>query len=526
MKKIKIIASTIILLLFAASICYPRAGGSGGGSKSSSTKSSSSSSSKSSSSKSSSSSSSSHSTPTTAPSRNTTTVVPVVIPPTGPGSHGGTGPGSSIPTASTPTPASSGEVAVGLIIIFLIFGLVVFIIYRVFKKIKVSLSSVSDYHAPDLAEKMQRFTAANPDFNMKDFTEKVHTAFIDIQTAWGKGSIGRSRRYISDGVYQRFATQLEMMKKLKQHDQISDIKVDKIFIADIDNDGEYDILHTAVTAGMKDAFISETDPTLNSPGGFERFTEYWSFMRKRSGIKKDMYHTFNCPSCSAPLPDTLSDSGKCPFCSTMLNNAEFDWVLSEITQPEDFSESELEEWKDDDVESGIQHLVSENEDFSVQLVEDKASNGYLQIAAARAFNEPERVRRFVTDDAFEKITASISKQRFVYNRIYLCDVVLVNVEENEKRDILSIGVKCGYQRAVINGGRAELLDPEILFKLELLVLEREKGAKLSKGSVYAHNCPACGAPITDSLDVKCGYCSVKLNSPSHEWIITDINEAE
>jgi hypothetical protein len=44
----------------------------------------------------------------------------------------------------------------------------------------------------------------------------------------------------------------------------------------------------------------------------------------------------------------------------------------------------------------------------------------------------------------------------------------------------------------------------------------------NKGSLYAHQCPTCGAQLTDSMDITCAYCQTALNSPAHEWIITTI----
>ena len=53
-------------------------------------------------------------------------------------------------------------------------------------------------------------------------------------------------------------------------------------------------------------------------------------------------------------------------------------------------------------------------------------------------------------------------------------------------------------------------------------MSRDKNAAQSKGSLYAHSCPSCGAPVSNSLRIECEYCGVPMNSTGSEWIITDV----
>jgi hypothetical protein len=72
-------------------------------------------------------------------------------------------------------------------------------------------------------------------------------------------------------------------------------------------------------------------PELNSPGGYEEFIEFWSYLRMRGKGEKDIYSTSNCPNCSAALPVDMGDSGKCRYCGAFVNSSEYDWMLAEIT---------------------------------------------------------------------------------------------------------------------------------------------------------------------------------------------------
>jgi predicted lipid-binding transport protein (Tim44 family) len=411
-------------------------------------------------------------------------------------------------------------------IIFLIAALVIY--YTFFYK--PSATGFKNFPDPepkdfDSLDGADEFLAANPDFDEEKFLDKAEKAFMDIQTAWSAGDIQPVRRFLSDGVYQRFNTQFAMMNLLKQKDEISEVSINDIFVDRIDTDGLFDILHVCVSAEMNDRFVCETNPKLNSPGGHESFTEYWSFMRKRGKGGKDIYFSQNCPNCSAPLPEKMGDAGNCPYCKSFVNSGEYDWVLSEITQVDDYTMNNYRQDKSSSVEKAVKSLIAEDENFSVQLVEDKASNAYLQIQTALAFNDLSRLRRFVTDAYYEKLSKESPESSIVFNRLYLNDVSLVGIQDADGKNKLYIAIKSSYQRASLEKGKAEMVDPQILTKREVLVMERNKGAGASKGSVYAHLCPACGAPVADSLNVKCTYCGSVMNSPKTEWIVSALLDA-
>ncbi|NLV68427.1 MAG: Tim44 domain-containing protein [Spirochaetes bacterium] len=365
------------------------------------------------------------------------------------------------------------------------------------------------------------FIRNNPDFNEDQFREIVREAFLKIQNAWERQDLSGVRKFISDGVYQRFNTQFTMMQLLKQRNTLDNVTVNKIYIDRVNSDGLFDIIHLAINATITDRFISDLDSSLNS-GGTEEFVEYWSFIKKRGRARKDLYYTDNCPSCGAPLPEDMGELSICSSCGTQTNSGEYDWVLSEITQADDYVSSNPKLDKSDDLNEKIRRLINENEDFSVQLVEDKASNGYLQIITAIACNDPAIMRRFVTDEVFKKVMARMTGGTVAYNRIYLNDVYLVGVSESDKLNNLYVAVKSSSQRISIENKRVKIIDRVLISGTEIIVISRDRNAAASKGSIYAHICASCGAPVQNSLNLKCNYCDMPLNSTNNEWIITDL----
>lgn len=402
----------------------------------------------------------------------------------------------------------------------------ILVVVTVVKRLKARKTALKDLTVrQNPVTKVQgysKFHERNPSFSSDDFLNKVRTAFIEIQKAWAAKDLSTVRRFISDGVYQRFNTQFQMMNLLQQENPISEVEVNNITIANFRVDGNYDIIHVAVTATMRDQFICKTNPKLNSPGGKETFLEYWSFIRKRGVENKDIYHTYNCPSCGAPLGEDMGELGTCRYCGALVNSGEFDWVLSEITQADDYARGNLIE-KAQNLKKVVSSLIAEYEDFAVQLVEDKASNGYLQVKTAEVMKDPAIMRRFVTDDAFERIKANIPDERIVYNRLFLNDVTLVAAQHSHDQNLLTFSVTISYQRVKLSeNNRATIIDPYIQNHTQFMQMVRDTAGGRSKGSIYAHTCPSCGASVQDSLDIECAYCGNPLNSTGNEWIVSDI----
>ena len=366
------------------------------------------------------------------------------------------------------------------------------------------------------------YKLSNPSFDELKFKEKASTAFMQIQQAWADKDLSNVRRYISDGMYQRLITQIKMMDLLDQRNILSKIDIKGIYIDKVLQDGNYDVIHVAIHASIVDSFISKKHKKLNS-GGYEQFVEYWSFIQKRGIESKDMYSVASCPNCGSELPKEAGEISKCEHCGTLTNSGSYDWVLAEITQADDYVTSKPLNDLSHNLSERVVELANDNEDFSVQLLEDKLSNGYLQIETAKVFKKPEMMRRFVSDEVYEKLSLQIeSDPKFIYNRIFLSDVTLIGALQQGEKNILAISVKSAFQRVSINNNKLNIIDPQVSTKTEIVLFSRDIKANENKGSLYAHQCPSCGAPVEDTTDMNCVYCSALLNSTENEWIITEI----
>lgn len=345
-----------------------------------------------------------------------------------------------------------------------------------------------------------------------EFLQKVRKAFFEIQTSWSNQSLKSLRRYITDGVYQRFNAQFTMMKLLGQADQITNVQIIDMQIVSRRHDGIYDVIEVCIDAYAEDQFVSSNYPNLNSPGGGENFTEYWSFIRRQDYKKGfNLFNSEVCPNCSAPLQGALTESAQCPHCSTYLNNGEYDWVLAEITQADDYQAPTpvaLEK-----------ELADRLPDYSTQLIEDRASNAFMQILIAQATKQQAPLERFTTAEAYMVLKKSILEKTFLYDRLFLNSVRVAHFQIEADRCLATIDVDYSFRRVQMQGMAATLLDDEIIKKSNQIVFLRELSPTKPKGSVYANSCSHCGATQKDSLSSICSYCGQALNNSKTEWLI-------
>ena len=364
----------------------------------------------------------------------------------------------------------------------------------------------------------EKFIANNPDFNLEIFKEKVNISFIAIQNAWSEKDLTKIRRYISNGVYTRFISQFQIMDMLMQTNVLSNIEVLSVYIAKYDEDGPFDVINVQVTASLYDRFECKNYPLFNS-GGNETFSEYWSFIRKKDHRDKDIYNTEHCPNCGATL-ENLGELSKCAYCDSIVNSGQFDWVLSEITQAEDYGRrSKLT--KKAAIHKKIQALKEAAPDFSVQSIEDKASSAYMQIQLSHCKKDLSLIRRFVTDKVYNQLEAKLPAETEVFNRLYLKEVNLIDVAKKDGEFILVVSLRSASQRVIPGKKEHTLKDIFPVDQQVIMLLTREFPGNKTAGTLYTHNCPACGGNISNSLDISCTYCGEHFNLFKNDWIVSD-----
>lgn len=351
--------------------------------------------------------------------------------------------------------------------------------------------------------------------------EKVVTSFMEMQKAWQAQDLSKVRKWISDGVYQRYIAQFAMMKQLNQKNYLSDIRIYDIVVTNVSDDGNYTTADVAISFSMNDEFVSDKYPAFNESFMGDSDTEYWTYI-KRSDAKAhntDLYHTNNCPNCGASLENVLGEVSRCTSCNTLTNNAEFDWILSEVTQVDYYSTSSKNTLLDDVT---LLELVKNDPLFSIQRMEDIASNVFMQIMDVMTENNTKKLSRFATPEIATKILEMKANMgSFVFDRLYLNDVTLSNYDTDDDKLNLSFDMTATYQRVQI-GDRLRMLDSEMTTHQFSIVLSKDLAAlsKPVKEIAFSFECANCGAPYNDTTNDTCTYCDASVVDTSKNWVLT------
>ena len=350
--------------------------------------------------------------------------------------------------------------------------------------------------------------------------QKVQNSFLSIQDAWQKKDLKDVRRWISDGVYQRYTAQFGMMNKLSQVNKLSNIQIRGLQVVRTAIDGPYHTADVAVRFSMNDSFVSDKYPQFNENFFGDEGLEYWTFI-KRNDAKagKDLYSTANCPNCGAPFDTKMGEISRCVGCGTLTNNASYDWVLSEITQEDDYQPD------DSLIRNAELHELTKNDNlFSVQRIEDVASNVFMQIMEVLTGDKDKKLSRFADKDTAAKILQIKAQSgTFVFDRLFLNDVSLVDFTTDSEKLNLAFSLTATYQRIQVTGDKLRLIDGDLTTHAYSIILSKNLKALQTpaKETVYSYECSNCGAPYNDTTDDVCTYCGEPVIDLNKNWVLTD-----
>ena len=351
-------------------------------------------------------------------------------------------------------------------------------------------------------------------------SQKVTTAFMEIQEAWQQQDLSKVRKWISDGVYQRFTAQFEMMKKLTQRNYLSNIHIYDISVADIYTDGAYECTDIAITFSMDDKFICDKYPSLNESYYGDTDTEYWTFIKRKDAKAStaDLYNSNNCPNCGASLENKLGEVSRCSSCGTLTNNAAYDWILSEITQDQDYEGRQSSLLSD----TQLHELVKNDPLFSAQRMEDIASNVFMQIMEVLSGDSNKKLSRFAEKETADKILGIKEKNGlFVFDRLYLNDVTLSSYDTSNGNLNLHFDLGASFKRVQINGDNVRWIDRDFVDARFEMVLSKKLSALQvpPKEIAFSYECASCGAPYNDTTNDSCTYCGAPVVDLAQNWAL-------
>ncbi|MGC4115737.1 MAG: TIM44-like domain-containing protein [Myxococcales bacterium] len=361
------------------------------------------------------------------------------------------------------------------------------------------------------AEGLAKIAARDPSFKVDDFLKEAQRLFVQMQQAWSQGNFDAVRRGMSDGVLRRFTTQVALNRFHGLRNVTAGVRVLNVAVVGVEADDDFDTLHVRLTAYARDCDVPANTPDAVAYAKAARepeapFVEYWSFVRRLTpDLKGGRLSEGKCPSCGAPVPSQATVV--CEYCKAILNSGTYDWVLSEITQAEEF------EMRPQRPGGGFARLKATDPAANRQVLEDRACLVFWKWIEAQATGQPKRFARLCTSAALNEMLSLSGKPVQGLAKTAVGSVELAHVESDADYDRAAFAVRWSTTGAGTG-----------LVRSSMLTLARRAGIKTSaKTGLATDRCHNCAAPQPDGDRVECSHCGSLL---SQDWAFEELAPVE
>jgi uncharacterized tellurite resistance protein B-like protein len=368
--------------------------------------------------------------------------------------------------------------------------------------------------------------AGDPGFTSEDFKRRVSGAFIKVAEALASGELGGARAFVSDGVYERLVLQASERRNGAGGELLGagleDFRVHDVSIADGDLGARLQTVAVRLEASAAERPAGER---AGGPRGRKlprrRFSEYWSFVRSadmRTRPGRPGLIEGRCPNCGHPI--AMSQHSACPACEAVLRSGRHDWVLAEVVQESAWAPRRMLPLQ------GLDRLLLEDPDFSVQHVEDRASVLFWRWLRARRSGRAEPLMPVSVPEMISGFEQRLDRERgeglWIFGEgCIVDDVELRWVARGEEGWKLGVVVNWSGRMVSMRGGR-EADRPRQVSTGSIMVLVRDAGVSSAPElALSSAHCGSCGAPETE-VGGNCEYCGAQLNSTAREWMLRSI----
>lgn len=365
---------------------------------------------------------------------------------------------------------------------------------------------------------------ADASFDTNVFIARVRDGFTKLQRAWCEQSLVAVRPFISDGIHERFSLQFDEQRALGYRPVMENLSILECAMAQVECGPVFDVITMRIGASAKDFRVSvATGRAIPGSEEASQFAEYWSFIRargsktvpNRAGLIEG-----NCPNCGAPI--AMNQGAKCDYCQAVLRSGQYDWVLAEITQEEEWRPSLA-------LPPGTQAIRESDPGFNLQDLEDMASVIFWRKAAADRVGRIDPLRKVAAPEWCDNYARTLATHGDGSPRKISCDCAVSAVDtlgvipgEDENRALVNV-CWMGREFEVEPSDKLTDLGREMIVRSSLLVLSRRAGiVSTPEHSISSAHCPNCGGAVMADTSNACEFCHTVLNDGTRHWVLRDI----
>ena len=359
-------------------------------------------------------------------------------------------------------------------------------------------------------------TETDPDFDLHALTARVARSAVALQEAWSKRDLQPCRSFLSDGVYNRLTTNLELLARAHQHNQMSQIQVTGVSPVGIRVAGGFQILELGVRFSALDHTLdTRTKERVSGSDAPTDAAELWALMRRPGATTRGGASGMDwkeCPQCGAPM--RIGAASRCAHCKALINSGTYDWVLAEITQLSGLVR----------LQPPIRgaELLDAHESLTIQGLEDRASAIFWTLIESAYQGDATPLRRLAEPALLQSLSEKldVSEPRRVLTRpaVETVDTREIRAEQSGLRATVAIrwsGYRGRYTRQ--EGVDAERDATQGSASLELCWSPAET-LRPFRGLASA-GCGRCGGPLERSDQAACPWCRQSLAAQPGDWVL-------
>lgn len=366
---------------------------------------------------------------------------------------------------------------------------------------------------------LETLRAGDPAFDPTRFLARVAQAFQRAQEGWCRQDLELLRPFVSDGVLERFALQLEEQRADGWRQSMDGLRLWPLALVHHGQGPQFESVTVRVPfqAEIARVALAGGAPLPGSKLPRESFTEFWTFVRRRGArtLAGEGLIEGKCPNCAAPL--ALNRTARCAHCQAQVKNGRFDWVLVEITQASEWAPVE------ESALPGFARVRERDPGLCAAVLEDRASVAFWRFAAAERAGNTQPLAGLAEEPALRRIEAALAargRDPLRERAVGSVRTLGLLVDAHGERALLE--VLWDAQRS--SAGRAYSSSAERVLQRTLFVFQRPAGAvtPIEDAFTTAH-CVNCGAHDAGGTGTTCAYCGQARLARAEEWRLESIS---
>ena len=163
-----------------------------------------------------------------------------------------------------------------------------------------------------------------PNFDKEEFKDIAYTIYVEVQNAWMNIDYDSLRNLLTDELFNKYKTDLEVLELKKQKNIMSDYKLNNFEIINFSESEENYIITCYLNIELHDYIVDKDNNVIRGNKENIIVHDYELTFVRGKDIKEG-----TCPNCHAELNDKASKV--CPYCNSVIVSRNNNWVLSNKT---------------------------------------------------------------------------------------------------------------------------------------------------------------------------------------------------